>query len=153
MRFLLCLAKLRRNSQAQDSARLCWTLRCLAQAWSKKRVQKLCIFTETEKTLRKRVRPGVSTFVRFHSLSHVVAVVHESVQQLNELCWWMECVRKRIFHETQHSLVAMFHMTSFSCSFNTFFISLPAVAKHVTCHPETVFSGCFCERFFMNITL
>ena len=47
MRFLLCLAKLRRNSQAQDSARLCWTLRCLAQAWSKKRVQKLCVFTQS----------------------------------------------------------------------------------------------------------
>ena len=84
MRFLLCLAKLRRNSQAQDSARLCWTLRCLAQAWSKKIVQQLCVFTKSARTLvldlcRSFVWPACAQHLQNVSAHHRARLVTSSL--------------------------------------------------------------------------
>ena len=60
---------------------------------------------ETEKLLENVCAAGASavagvsfsTFVRFHSLSHRILLLSLSMnlQQLNELCCWMEWLRKK----------------------------------------------------------
>ena len=136
MRFLLCLAKLRRNSQAQDSARLCWTLRCLAQAWSTKRVQKLCVFTPAG---QKRHRSA-----RAESLSE------EALRRTLPDCGKRTISTGKIFFAVQ-SPAAIVRLLSFSLKGSGFFL-LPQCScwiRRLQFLPEWFGASCV-EVFFLR---